>query len=794
VKPDTQAAVTFLQRLYPEGPWTVAVIEREGGAPLQRTFDEVEELHAFVAEWNGVRNVYFSVNPLRSSFEKKAEKRDVERVCYLHCDVDPRVREPLHDEQTRIEQLLINKLPPGVPAPTFTIFTGGGYSAFWQLADPIQMPPDSDSPAWEQAREEAEGRNRHLESVLGGDHCFNIERIMRLPGTVNLPSEKKVKNGRADALARVVNSSGKRYARAEFKQAAPKQSVLVPLARDAATPGARLGSLDELDQWDVPGRIKVVITLGYHPDEPPKEPNNSRSEWLFDAVCWLVRRRVPDAVVLSLITDRDLKISASVLEAPDPEKYARRQIARAHELVDAEPPTLHPERPADSAREFIRRGRPTLMHTNGDWLEFDRAAYAEREVATVRSELYEFLRRALMPPGKDDPGPKPFNPNKTKVSNIVDALEGVAHKPRDTFTPPCWLRGEDRPPPRELVVCSNGLLHLPTKRLLPPTPDYFTRNALGVAFDPAAPEPTEWLRFLDQLWARDPENIPLLQEVLGYLMANDTSLQKIFLLVGPTRGGKGTIAQVVQSLVGLGNCCAPSLGDLGSSFGLEPLVAKELAVVSDLRMGHLTDHGSVAERLLSISGEDMLTIGRKYKSAWSGRLSVRFLILTNLMPRFSDASPALANRFVPLVMSESFLGREDLGLKSRLLAELPGVMNWAIAGRERLLARGHFLLPRSGREAVEQITDLASPEATFLRDACEVGTGLSAPKAVLYGAWKHWCAETGQPHVGSDAVFSRNLQAAAGGRVSTAKVRRVPTFMGVRLREVVDPRTGELPL
>jgi P4 family phage/plasmid primase-like protien len=788
VKPDTAAAVSFLQRLYPDGPWTVAVIEREGGRPLQRTFDEVEELHAFVAEWNGVRNVYFSVNPLRSSFEKKAEKEDVERVCYLHVDVDPRAGEPLHDEQTRIEGLLVSKLPPGVPVPTFVVFTGGGYSAFWQLNKPVQMPADVESPEWAAAVADVERYTRWLESALGGDHCFNIERVMRLPGTVNLPSEKKQAKGRADALARMVGSSSKRYALTEFKQAAPKQSALVPLARSPIAPGARV-QLDDLDQWDVPGRTKVIITMGMHPDEEAKP---SRSEWLFDVVCWLVRRRVPDAVVLSVITDRDLKISESVLAADKPEEYARRQIERAHALVDAEPPTLHPERPADSAREFIVRGHPTLMHNNGDWLEFDRAAYAEREVATIRSDLYEFLRRARLPRGKDDTVDKPFNPNKTKVSNIVDALEGVAHKPRDAFAPPCWLRGEDRPPPRELVVCSNGLLHLPTNRLLPPTPDYFTRNALGVAYDPDAPEPTEWLRFLDQLWARDPENIPLLQEVLGYLMATDTSLQKIFLLVGPTRGGKGTIAGVVQSLVGHGNCCAPSLGDLGSSFGLEPLVAKQLAVVSDLRMGHLTDHASVAERLLSISGEDLLTIGRKYKSAWSGRMSVRFLILTNVMPRFSDASPALANRFVPLVMSESFLGREDLGLKSRLLAELPGVMNWAIAGRERLLARGHFLLPRSGREAVEQMTDLASPEATFIRDACELGTGLSVPKAVLFAAWKHWCAETNQPNVGSDAVFSRNLQAAAGGRIGTAKIKRVPTFMGVRLRGVVDPRTGEL--
>jgi putative DNA primase/helicase len=64
------------------------------------------------------------------------------------------------------------------------------------------------------------------------------------------------------------------------------------------------------------------------------------------------------------------------------------------------------------------------------------------------------------------------------------------------------------------------------------------------------------------------------------------------------------------------------------------------------------------------------------------------MFLTNELPRFSDSSGALAGRFVILRMTESFYGKEDTGLTQRLLAELPGILNWAIEGWHRLRERG----------------------------------------------------------------------------------------------------------
>ena len=132
------------------------------------------------------------------------------------------------------------------------------------------------------------------------------------------------------------------------------------------------------------------------------------------------------------------------------------------------------------------------------------------------------------------------------------------------------------------------------------------------------------------------------------------------------------------------NTCAPTLNSLSGNFGLQSLIGKQAAFVSDMRLGHRTDHAALAENLLRISGEDTVDVDRKYKTAWIGQLSVRFFIMTNVPPRFVDVSGVLASRFVPLIMRESFIGRENPRLLSELLPELPGILNWSIAGWRRL--------------------------------------------------------------------------------------------------------------
>jgi putative DNA primase/helicase len=243
------------------------------------------------------------------------------------------------------------------------------------------------------------------------------------------------------------------------------------------------------------------------------------------------------------------------------------------------------------------------------------------------------------------------------------------------------------------------------------------------------------------------------------VLSGRTDMQKMLLLIGPTRSGKGTIARMLIELIGRGHVAGPTLASLGTNFGLSPLLGKPLAIISDARLGNTPAH-TVVERLLSITGEDMLTVDRKFRDPWSGKLPTRFVILTNELPRFRDSSGAIANRLLILQMTKSFLGREDRTLDSRLRAELPSILAWALQGLDRLNANGKFTVPGSSEDAANLMADLASPVSAFVRDRCVRGPDKSVPADRLYDAWRSWAEDNGH-HAGAKSTFGRDLRAVA---------------------------------
>ena len=140
------------------------------------------------------------------------------------------------------------------------------------------------------------------------------------------------------------------------------------------------------------------------------------------------------------------------------------------------------------------------------------------------------------------------------------------------------------------------------------------------------------------------------------------------------------------------------------------------------------------------------TPSKRYKP-WSGKLPSRFLILSNELPRFGDASGAIANRFVVLALHESFLGKENRTLTEELTAELTGILSWSLDGLDRLTRQGKFTEPRSSDDSILALQDLVSPTAAFAHDRCEVGIGYKISVADLFVAWKTWAEDNGPRNV-----------------------------------------------
>jgi hypothetical protein len=339
--PDFTAAADFLfNKAHPGRNVVVSGIafdkqDRKKASLPTETFGpgERERFIAWASAAALEHNLYYSVGEPIKPVSKKMERTDIRAVHFLHVDVDPVKGRPIDEERARILALLRD--PPGIPPPTCITFSGGGYQALWKLSEPIVIDGDLAK------AEDAKLYNIHLENVLVGDNCHDVSRILRLPGSVNVPNKKKRENGQVEMLAEVIEWHDDRvYELAQF----PKGTLAGSVPRKESKPTSakvdranvrRLGHVDQLGPG-VGEKCKQCIVNGYIPDDPkgvaPGSLDHfpSRSERLLWVCCELVRASTDPEVIYAVITDPDFKISESITEKGNgAERYALRQIERA---------------------------------------------------------------------------------------------------------------------------------------------------------------------------------------------------------------------------------------------------------------------------------------------------------------------------------------------------------------------------------------------------------------------------------------------------------------------------------
>lgn len=485
--------------------------------------------------------------------------------------------------------------------------------------------------------------------------------------------------------------------------------------------------------------------------------------------------------------DRIACWAASQAELADPDQT--RERLNRHVWPAPDTPLLVAKRVAEHAEA---NGYP-LRRWRGGWHRWDGTAWPEIAEERLRADLYQLLANAqylktvkvpqAMGGGTTQTATE-WNPDKAKLDKLIDALKGTVALSDDTDAP-CWLDGRTD----AVIAFGNTLLRVADRAEIPCAPEYFNTFALPFDYDAGAKMPRRWLAFLDSVWPGDSDAIALLQEWFGYVISGRTDLQKMLLMIGPTRSGKGTIDKVLAALVGKPNYLGASAKYLQGDFGLEPLLDKSLAVFSDDRV---TVNGkALVETILKITGEDDVTVNRKYRQSWAGRLSARLMLISNEIPTLPDNSRAIAGRMLPLRMTKSFLGREDTGLAKAVGVELPGILLWALDGLDRLIASGGFTQPASGQILNQILSDSAAPITQFVEDMCRVSSGeradenLTVGVKALYNAWKSWCEQHGY-NSGNEATMGKALFSAYGEKMEKYRPRvdgkPTWTYKGIALR------------
>ena len=223
------------------------------------------------------------------------------------------------------------------------MFSGGGYQAFWTLREP----------AGDLAR--VERINAELARRLGGDRCHNVDRVMRLPGTINVPHAKKRKAGRVPAIAHVIENetnSSRTYTLDDFESPGIQ-------GRIAAIQSSRDVEPVALDQ--LPANISLatieLIKLGDNSRAPIGSKDAhfpSRSEAVWRVACELARAGCSAEMIAGVLINPAHGVSQSVLEKRKPNEYALRQSKQALSVVSLDWPDVTKEgRPRPTMRNAM---------------------------------------------------------------------------------------------------------------------------------------------------------------------------------------------------------------------------------------------------------------------------------------------------------------------------------------------------------------------------------------------------------------------------------------------------------
>jgi hypothetical protein len=299
-----EIAVRFLQQLRPDGPWVLSAIIPDGPITTA-TVHTAAEVDAFVKTHNGTRNIYYSVNPTRKAISKKATKADIAAVEYLLADCDPNAGETSDDAKTRY----LKQLNDFEPQPTALVDSGNGIQCLWGLTQRIELPTDAAD-----IINDVETRTAEIMVRLGAKPgTQNIDRILRLPGTINLPNEKKRKEGRTPCATKLISFNGVSYDLNAF-----------PLPEHLKSDENKTNT-DEADDLD---KLERIIRLGEN-----GEFEGDRSTAVWYVVCEMLRRGYMDSTIVSTLLDHANKISDHIYAQSAPRAYALRQIAKAKEKI-----------------------------------------------------------------------------------------------------------------------------------------------------------------------------------------------------------------------------------------------------------------------------------------------------------------------------------------------------------------------------------------------------------------------------------------------------------------------------
>ncbi|EOU1878329.1 phage/plasmid primase, P4 family [Clostridium perfringens] len=327
-----------------------------------------------------------------------------------------------------------------------------------------------------------------------------------------------------------------------------------------------------------------------------------------------------------------------------------------------------------------------------------------------------------------------------------------------------------------LVNVRNGLLDIRDMSFKEHTPSYLSTVQLNVEYNPQVDCP-QFKKFLNEVL--DCKLIPLVQEIVGYLLTTNTASQKAFVFWGPARTGKSTLLWVVEYLLlGKKNVSNIPWQEIGDKFKTAELLGKLANVFSDLPSKSIDDTGIFKV----VTGEDYLMAEKKNKNPFKFKPFARLVFSCNELPRnYVDRTEGFYRRLIIVPFSRQIeKSKIDKSLKYKFQREKEGILNWALEGLKRLYENNFEFSENELTDGVKKEYKRENNNViSFVEECCELDGLFSCSRIEIYEAYKEFYGEAGLKAL-SQIKFNKELE--GNFNITRSRSGKLRLWNGVRIK------------
>ena len=357
-----------------------------------------------------------------------------------------------------------------------------------------------------------------------------------------------------------------------------------------------------------------------------------------------------------------------------------------------------------------------------------------------------------------------------KMVTASGALKFAACDPKMAVTADGW----DTDP--MLIGTPGGVVDLRTGILAQGDPAQRITKLAGFTPSDKADCPM-WLQFLEEATDGDKGLQRFMQQMAGYCLTGQTREHALFFIYGPGGNGKSVFLNILTALLAEYATTSAMTTFTASNSDQHPT---DLAMLKGARLVSVSeteDGRAWAEsRIKQLTGGDKITARFMRQDFFEFTPQFKLVIVGNHQPILRNVDAAARRRFniIPFVHTPI---NPDSELESKLKAELPGIMRWAIDGCLDWQSNG-LVRPEVVLAATDEYFESQDLFGRWFEEQCDTSDkkAWTATKD-LYASWAAYARRSGE-EPGDVRRFGPMI---ARRGLLPKKQKGVRGFLGVRL-------------